>query len=55
MTFGEPFQDSGEALAGIERVVSACDPFHPRFFDEHLGSAVGAFDYVIGSGNKLLT
>ena len=24
---------------------------HPRFFDEQLGSAVGAIDYVKGSGN----
>jgi len=24
---------------------------HPRFFDEQLGSAVGAIDYVRGSGN----
>ena len=24
---------------------------HPRFFDEQLGSAVGAINYVGGSGN----
>ena len=24
---------------------------HPRFFDTHLGSAVGAIDYVRGSGD----
>ena len=28
---------------------------HPRFFDEHLGWAVGAIGYVRGSGNGLLT
>jgi len=26
-------------------------PPHPRFFDEHLDSAVGAIDYVNGSGD----
>ena len=26
-------------------------PDHPRFFDEQFGSAVGAIDYVRGSGN----
>jgi len=26
---------------------------HPRFFDEQLGSAVGAIDYMPGSGNRL--
>jgi hypothetical protein len=31
-----------------------CQP-HPRFFDEQLGSAVGAIDYVGGSGSSLLT
>ena len=30
-------------------------PGHPRFFDEQSGSAVGAIDYVRGSGNRLLT
>ena len=29
--------------------------FHLRFFDEQLGSAVGAIVYVKGSGNGLLT
>ena len=24
---------------------------HPRFFDQQFGSAVGAIDYVRGSGN----
>jgi hypothetical protein len=28
---------------------------HPRFFDEQLGSAVGAIDYVRGSGNRLFS
>ena len=30
-------------------------PDHPRFFDEQLGSAVGAIDYVRGRENGLLT
>jgi len=28
---------------------------HLRFFDRQLGSAVGAIEYVRGSGNRLLT
>ena len=31
--------------------VPLCQPPHPRFFDEQLGLAVGAIDYVRGSGN----
>ena len=36
-----------------ERIRGACiDGYlHPRFFDEQLGSAIGAIDYVRDSGN----
>ena len=36
----------GELTFKISRSV-----YHPRFFDEQLGSAVGAIDYVRGSEN----
>ena len=39
------------------RMEAPCLPgccLHPRFFDGQLGSAVGAIDYVRGSGNQLL-
>ena len=31
--------------------LACADRIHPRFFDEQLGSAVGAVDYMRGSGN----
>ena len=47
------FEDgTSVTLSTGSRLHIAC---HPSFFDEHLGSAVGAIDYVRGSGNRLLT
>ena len=40
--FAPSLSDTGVAASGAYR---------PRFFDEHMSSAVGAIDYVRGSGS----
>ena len=42
--------DEYDIWEGLSRIFIGSS-FHPRFFDEQLGSVVGAIDYVGGSGN----
>ena len=43
--------EGGIVLDWLRRVFPATVASHPRFFDEQLGSTVGAIDYVRDSGN----
>ena len=45
----------GDGSAEAARLLAGEEVLHPRFFDEQLGSAVGAIGYVRGCGNGLLT
>ena len=51
----QPLPEAGSSWPSWPQASPPPRLVQPRFFDEQLGSAVGVIDYVIGSGERLLT